>query len=318
MFSPSRSGTALVAALGLIFVCGVPARAQTATTGIIEGVVDDGATGLPVGGATVLLVGRGVTVTAAGDGAFRIAGLAAGVYRLRVERSGYQPVLSNDLALVAGADVRVTLALQRASAGTSVRVIGATATNAAAALLRATTTSRTLNAEALEQRGVTRAGDAVRELPGITNGITGDTASLGDDIPLQVRGIAQHGLRRARRRAADPRHDRRSSDRLRLPGRLQLSDLADRSVSRHRGHLRFRQQCARDQRNRRGHRLPHAAADTGPAGHTRPRLRHVRQARDDRARDRNERQARLRARLWSHRTRRSVQSRSLLSTRRRL
>jgi hypothetical protein len=189
VFSPSRSGTALVAALGLIFVCGVPARAQTATTGIIEGVVDDGATGLPVGGATVLLVGRGVTVTAAGDGAFRIAGLAAGVYRLRVERSGYQPVLSNDLALVAGADVRVTLALQRASAGTSVRVIGATATNAAAALLRATTTSRTLNAEALEQRGVTRAGDAVRELPGITNGITGDTASLGDDIPLQVRGI---------------------------------------------------------------------------------------------------------------------------------
>jgi outer membrane receptor protein involved in Fe transport len=181
--------TTLVVALGLLLACGVPARAQSATTARVEGVVDDAATGLPVGGATIALVDRASTVTAANDGSFRIADLAPGVYRLRIERAGYQPALSGDVVLVAGSDLHVTLALQRATSSSALRVIGATATNAAAALLRTTTTTRTLTVEALEAQGVTRAGDALRELPGITNGIPGDTASFGDDIPLQLRGI---------------------------------------------------------------------------------------------------------------------------------
>ncbi len=166
-----------------------PACADTTTAGIVEGVIDDAATGLPVSGASIAVVDRTAAATAADDGTFRIAGLVPGVYRLRVESMGYQPALSNDVALPAGVVVHVTLALQRVTAAGSLRVIGGTATNAAAALLRTTTTSRTLSAEALEQRGVTRAGDALRELPGITNGIVGDTAALGDDIPLQLRGI---------------------------------------------------------------------------------------------------------------------------------
>ncbi|MDB5043376.1 MAG: hypothetical protein JWN27_4102, partial [Candidatus Eremiobacteraeota bacterium] len=181
--------TTVVASLGLLFTSGAPALAQTATTALVDGVVDDAATGLPVGGATIALVDRAAAVTAANDGTFRIADLPPGVYRLRIERSGYQPALSGDLVLAAGSGVHVTLALQRTTSGSALRVIGATATNAASALLRATTTSRTLTAEALEARGITRAGDALRELPGITNGIVGDTAALGDDIPLQLRGI---------------------------------------------------------------------------------------------------------------------------------
>jgi len=185
---PGPRLTALVAVLSLVFACGAPARADDAAA-TVEGVVDDVGTGLPVGGASIGTVDRLTLVTTASDGSFHIAGLAPGIYRLRVERAGYQPALSGDVAIPAGAVVRVTLALQRSAAGSSLRVIGATATNAASALLRATTTSRTLTSEALEQRGITRAGDALRELPGITNGIAGDTAALGDDIPLQLRGI---------------------------------------------------------------------------------------------------------------------------------
>ncbi len=154
----------------------------------LRGIVVDATTGLAVAGAAVSAIGSAARAETAADGRFALQ-LAPGVYRLRVERSGYQPAQSDDVALPSGTTVDITLSVQRESAPGMMRTIGSTSTNAAAALLRASTTSVTVGTDALRARGDERAGDALRQLPGITNGIAGDTAAFGDDIPLQLRGL---------------------------------------------------------------------------------------------------------------------------------
>ncbi len=160
------------------------------TTAMIAGTVIDSGSGLPLVNAHVIVEG-GEPRSAITDahGRFRLTGAAPGVRRLRAERDGYQPAESADLTLVADSETTVTLALGRAPSANAMHVIGATSTVQASSLQRASTISRTLSTETLAQAGVARAGDALRELPGITNSIAGDTASLADDIPLQVRGI---------------------------------------------------------------------------------------------------------------------------------
>ncbi|HEX3549942.1 MAG TPA: TonB-dependent receptor [Candidatus Elarobacter sp.] len=180
----ARVAAAFVFAFTLSFGC---ASGQSERA-VVRGIVVDAATGLPVAGATVAAIGGTGRSATGADGRFSLV-LAPGVYRLRVERSGYQPAQSDEVVVTPGATVDVTLAVQHATAPPAMRTIGATSTNAATALLRATTTSTTVTTDALRARGVERAGDALRELPGVTNGITGDTAAFGDDIPLQLRGL---------------------------------------------------------------------------------------------------------------------------------
>ena len=165
------------------------ALAQSAATASITGRVVDAQTSLPVGGATVLIVDRADSTTTAPDGTFAFRTLAPGVYQLRVTRNGYVSADSDTLALVAGAATAVTLSLQAAPTNERLNVIGRTAVKAVDALQSSSTTYRSLSPEQLLEQGTWRAGDALRELPGINNGITGDTAALGDDINLNIRGI---------------------------------------------------------------------------------------------------------------------------------
>jgi hypothetical protein len=192
----SRSRRALALTL-LLASAPVGARAQSlsppaATVGAaasLRGSVVDAATGLPLTGATIVVAGRSDRAVTGADGRFIFPSLPPGLYRLRIARAGYQPAQSDDVALVSGGRVSVTLAVERETATTPLRTIGATSTNAAVSLQRATTISQTITTDVLQQRGVERAGDALRELPGITNSIVGDTAAFGDDIPLDIRGI---------------------------------------------------------------------------------------------------------------------------------
>ena len=57
--------------------------------GEIEGVVRDSATGEPLAGALVSVVGSGNRAVTHGDGTFRLPGMEEGHYRLHVERLGY-------------------------------------------------------------------------------------------------------------------------------------------------------------------------------------------------------------------------------------
>jgi len=166
-----------------------PPVAAPAAASAITGVVVDASTGLPLSGAVVGIVGTSRSATTDQHGAFAFPGVVPGRYQLRVDHSGYQPVVSDQLALVAGQEAKATLALQSAPTQSTLKTIGRTSTSAAQSLQKSSVIYRTLSAETLQEQGVYRVADALRQLPGVNNGITGDTASLGDDINLNIRGI---------------------------------------------------------------------------------------------------------------------------------
>jgi len=187
-FGRTHVAFALLACLASAGGVALPAQAEGFAG--IRGVVDDAQTGLPLGDAAVHVVGTAQSATTGRDGTFTFGHLDGGTYRLRVERDGYQTSLSNEIGVTPDTTARVTLVVQAApSATTSLRTIGTTSTRATQSLQRSTATYRTLSGETLLQTGTFRFGDALRVLPGVTNAISGDTAALGDDINLQLRGI---------------------------------------------------------------------------------------------------------------------------------
>jgi hypothetical protein len=162
----------------------VAARAQAGAS--IAGSVLDAATGVGISGALVRLVGADTHTTTDARGRFSLSVLRPGSYRLSVQRDGYQPAVS---PLVQTASLPLTLTLVRASEG--LHVIAVTSTSRAASLQRSSTYTVTLNNEQLLRDGIVRVADALRGLPGVNNGITGDTAALGDDVNLDIRGIGE-------------------------------------------------------------------------------------------------------------------------------
>ncbi len=186
----ARRTFAATVSLAFAFALAAPAFAQTAAAlSEIDGLIVDAQTGLALTDATVAVIDRDVTVTSDARGEFRLSSLQPGLYQLRVARSGYQPAESDTIALTAGSAATVTLALAAAPAARELTVIGRTSVKSGDALQRSSTTTRTLSTEVLAAAGVYRAGDALRLLPGINNGINGDTAALGDDLQLNLRGI---------------------------------------------------------------------------------------------------------------------------------
>ena len=157
----------------------------------VTGVVDDAQSGLPLAEAVVRAPQTKAIATTDRNGAFMLSGLPPGTYRLRIERGGYQPTDSTEVRLDAGAKLSVTLTVQRAptAAQGTLQTIGSTSVRATQSLQRSSTIYRSLSPDVLLGNGAFRAGDALRQLPGINNSIPGDTASLGDDLQLQIRGI---------------------------------------------------------------------------------------------------------------------------------
>jgi TonB-dependent Receptor Plug Domain/Carboxypeptidase regulatory-like domain len=169
-------------AWALVFASIVPARAAN----LITGIVVDAASGIGIPGARVRIVeNNAATLTDAG-GHFHFDVGDLGSYHLSVDRGGYQPAISPRIESGHSPE-SVTLTLQRAT--DRLRTIAVTSTSRARSLLQASTYSATLNGEQLLRQGMVRAADSLRELPGVNNGITGDTGALGDDVNLSIRGI---------------------------------------------------------------------------------------------------------------------------------
>jgi len=177
---------ALCASLTCAFLaCAVPAYAQSGAE--IDGIVVDAASGVALSGATVRIAHSTQRTSTDARGAFHFTGLGPGRYQFEVQLGGYQPVVSTPVTLGTSGTVRTTLAIQRAIGG--LHTIAQTSTRSSSSLQQSSAYVETLNSEALQASGVQRAGDALRQLPGVNNGITGDTAALGDDINLNIRGI---------------------------------------------------------------------------------------------------------------------------------
>jgi TonB-linked SusC/RagA family outer membrane protein len=89
-----------------------PARAQDA--GTISGVVTDAASRAPIPSAQVQIVGTTRGAVTGDDGRFRIAGVRAGTYQVRVLRLGYQ-ASSQTVAVVGGGTTELQFSLSQAA-----------------------------------------------------------------------------------------------------------------------------------------------------------------------------------------------------------
>ncbi|MGO1770037.1 MAG: S8 family serine peptidase [Microbacterium sp.] len=83
------------------------------TVGALRGSVADSASGDPVAGARVQVVGQEITTTTGDNGAYRIDGLPAGEYRLRVTADGYRESVSDPAEVRAALTTRVDYRLAK-------------------------------------------------------------------------------------------------------------------------------------------------------------------------------------------------------------
>lgn len=158
----------------------------TAAQGSIVGLVVDAATGVAIPGVEVGILGTNQKTTSDASGRFKFVAVAPGRYVLTLRRNDYQPAVSDAIA-VGGVTIDVTMSMHRGTG--SLTVIAQTSVRASDSLQQSSTFTKTVNTEQLERMGITRIADALRTLPGVNNGITGDTASLADDVNLNIRGI---------------------------------------------------------------------------------------------------------------------------------
>jgi outer membrane receptor protein involved in Fe transport len=176
----------LAGAIALSFVAPAGAATPGASPGSINGTVADASSGVPIANVDVRVVGTTVATHTDASGRFTIASLAPGSYVLSLAREGYQPAISEPIP-VGATTVVATLTMHQGTTG--LNVIAVTSARSSDSLQQSSTFTKTLNPETLQQQGIVRAADALRVLPGVNNGITGDTASPSDDVNLSIRGI---------------------------------------------------------------------------------------------------------------------------------
>ena len=100
-------------AIGLALVA-APPLLHAQQTGIVVGIVTDGATGQPLSGTTVAITGTPLGGQTDGRGHFIIRGVRSGPATVRAQRLGYRQELK-PIAVPAGDSVRVTFALQQSA-----------------------------------------------------------------------------------------------------------------------------------------------------------------------------------------------------------
>ncbi len=116
--SASRTMRAL-AVLALLLLAAVPAWAQ----GAIAGTITDPDSGFPVISASILVIGTTRGAATDLDGNFRVEGLRAGDYTLRVSFVGYQTKEFTGIAVQDGETTRLDIELQEAVLGSENEIV---------------------------------------------------------------------------------------------------------------------------------------------------------------------------------------------------
>ena len=86
-----RSITLPAALAWFVFLMPNAAYAQSASTGIVSGIVLDAAAATPLQGATVSIEGTSLSAAAGRDGRFQLVGVPAGEQKLIVGYLGHEP-----------------------------------------------------------------------------------------------------------------------------------------------------------------------------------------------------------------------------------
>ncbi len=153
-------------ALSLAAACAgarAPLAAQEA--GGIRGVVTDAATDSAIAGATVLLAGTPLSTVTNARGEFRLAGVAAGRYTLRVLAMGYAPVTRPGVA--AGAAATDTLRFAMARVDLELPGVVVTATGAAQDPGESVVSVAVLDRADIAAHNVVKVDEALPFVPGV-------------------------------------------------------------------------------------------------------------------------------------------------------
>jgi hypothetical protein len=94
---------------------------QAGTTGILEGTIKDKATGEPMVGASVLVVGTLFGASSGVNGYYQIANLRAGVYDICFSAVGHQPAIYRNITIVP--DLRTKLSVLLVSSDIEVKAV---------------------------------------------------------------------------------------------------------------------------------------------------------------------------------------------------
>ncbi len=167
-----RFVSALSSVVMLAVLFALPAAAQnaapTAASATVQGTVRSAA-GDPLPGATVTLTGpTTVSATTDGAGAFSVS-VPPGVYRVDARSTGYLPAQLSDLAIVAGTNQPLTIALTRVSL-TSLQTIGSTTAivrGSGSAINTGAATSSYVPAIAFENLANPQINDVLQHLPDV-------------------------------------------------------------------------------------------------------------------------------------------------------
>ena len=176
-----------------------PAGAQAppgsgAGAGAVHGVVRDQVTDSAVAGAQVLLVGTPLAGATDQRGEFRLVGLTAGRYTLRVLAIGFAPDSVADLSVAAGATVEVAVSLQRVVL--QLPGIDVTASGSARSLSEAPVSVSVMDLADLFKYSPVQLPDVLPYMPGVVmnhgqldiRGSTGSAGGLGSRVLMLLDG----------------------------------------------------------------------------------------------------------------------------------
>lgn len=184
----------VVALLIVVYLAGVSSGgAQSARSGEIHGRVLDQSGGAVAGARVLVSVEAVVPVVTDANGVFTLRDVAPGRYRLRVELSPFEPGVLDVEVPAAGSTAPLTVVLRVAGLEEAVTV---TATREASSVWDAPASVTVVSRSDLEQRNISRIGDALKGVAGIH--MRGNT--FGDLIPGSGnQSFAMRGLPRASR-----------------------------------------------------------------------------------------------------------------------
>lgn len=136
---------------------------------VINGSVRSGA-GVPVAGATVTVSGPSrASATSDANGEFSVT-VPPGIYRIEVRHGGFLPATLNDVAVVAGSSVPLSVTLNQADL-TSLRTIGSvtsTSRGGGSAINTGAAASSFLGAQAFADTGNPQINDVLQHVPSVT------------------------------------------------------------------------------------------------------------------------------------------------------
>lgn len=184
--------------MGLVLICAISVRAQTASTSITGTIVAQ-ESGLGISGATVELYRGAVvaaTTTTNDAGAFMFPDIAPGEYRVTIRASGYTPTRIDSIVVVKGTATAVRTPLRRAQTAGSggYTEIGRTnATSRASSLASTSTIQYNIDPIQIQNQGFFKAADAIAQLPGVN--LTGGPHTVGDDTSIDIRGLGAGEVR---------------------------------------------------------------------------------------------------------------------------